>query len=662
MAVDVKLGVSGLATFKQNLKDAQSAVDALDAAMGLNAATLKNVGDQEAYVNTQAYLLTQQIEAQERVVGTLQQALVAMKNSGVDESSSAFQKLKEQSYEAQTKLMDMQTELKNVGDKGKDAASGLGKTDKAVDDINKNTAWANVSKGINDITDKLERGAKAAINFGKKLASNFKDSADWADDLEKMSNQTGLSVEELQKMDKVAEILNTDVEAIVNAQTKMKKAAATGAAGRKTLVETLGIDLDGTNAQDLFWEIGEKLMNMGDEFDKEGAAAKVFGAKWADLIPIFQMGREEFEKLMSGQSFLTEDQVKKLSEAGDKMTEVEQQIAELKNKFWSDNAENITKLLQWLIDNKDAVVGAVTAMAGAFGMLKLAGLGADLAKTINAFKTLLPGTSAGAGAAGGGTAGGGTGGGWLSGLLGKAWGGTKAFFSANGASAFAPLAALFAGTMPAIMANNADYARIEEKTQQRLTAATKMGNSLDASWLEQAALALGLKRDANGNLEKNFLGQYVLQGNEQNVYDLLMGLGDRSDLQRAQLHNLLNGSYSTWNQNAAWNELQALWGGSGDFDQGRLNGLLDAIVNAYEDRISRMEQQETQKGQESNTQNTLTSADLAAFTGLPGQIAQAVRSGISGITITISQGAVDTIGQRNGQTMWQNIINKITGG
>ena len=636
--VDVKLGVSGLDNFKKNLNDAKAAVSAWDAALGLNKATLKNLGDQEAYANTQAYLLTQQIESQKSVVGQLQMALIQMEANGVSKSSKAFQKLREESYTAQTKLMDMQTELKGIKEGGSGAADGLTKTDQAVGNINKNVAWQNVSKGIGDIAKNLERGAKAAINFGKKVLSSVKEASGWADDLKTMSLQTGFSVEELQKMDKVAEIVDTDVDAIVNAQKKMRKAATTEG-GIKTLEETLGIKLTGQSPEELFWEIGDSLMHMGDEFDKEAAAQKMFGASWRNLLPLFTLGKQGYEDLLNSQTVLTEDQVEKLAKADDTIKQMEQEVEQLKRQFWSENADNITKLMSWLIENKDKVKTALEVIAGGFALLKLGELATNMTSVVNGLKTL--GLGGGSQAAAAATGAGGASApfaqnaiNWMKGLGVKA----GSFMSAGGGTL---LGVLGAGLLPGILATNSAYANSNATMARRLGTASG-STSMEAMFLAQAAQALNIDWGKNQDFAS--------------VEKLLTGMGARSDLEKAKLHNLLNGS-TTSQGNYTWNELQRLWSGE-EMDIGRMVAILESVTDAYERLVATQEQQ---NGDAQNQQNTLTSADIAAFTGLPGQIAQAVRAGVSGITITISQGAVDTIGQRNGQTMWQNIINKITG-
>ena len=382
--VNVKMGVTGVSEFKRGMTEAQASVKTLNEALKLNEAQLKLNGNEELYLQNKVQLLNDKIKAQEDAVRKAQQALETMKKNGVDEASSSFQKMQQSLYKATTDLTNTRTELKNVetgADKAGNEAEELGTK---LDGIGKNVSWSNISEGLDKITQKLESGARAAVNLGKKIMSSAKESTEWADDLITRSAQTGLSVTQLQQMDKVAEIIDTDTEAIINAQNRMKRATTTKG-GVTAIEEVLGVSLNGQTADDLFWEIGGALANMGEEFDKEAAAQQVFGRSWRELLPLFKTGREEYQKMLDEQSTLTEDQVKKLGEADDAIKKAEQQIAELKNQFWAENADKITGLMQWFIDNKDAVVSALTAIGVAFGSLKLASLGADLLWSMSAW-------------------------------------------------------------------------------------------------------------------------------------------------------------------------------------------------------------------------------------------------------------------------------------
>jgi len=378
--VNVKMGVTGVSEFKQSMKEAKESVKTLNEQLKFNEAQLKATGDQEFYMTVKAGLLKDKLEAQKTVVQEAWKALESMRKNGVSPTSTAFQRMQQQAIAANTELKNMETELAGVESNSKTA-------DESLENIGKNVSWGNVSDGLNKIIDKLQSGARAAVNFGKKIVSSAKDSAQWADDLMTLSQQTGIDVDTLQRMQKVSDIVDTDVDAIITARDRMARATQSEK-GISSIEEVLGVSLQGKNADDLFWEIGEALAGMGDEFDKEAAAQTVFGRSWRELLPLFKTGREAYEKMLGEQSTMTEEDVQKLQQADDAFKRIEQEWQQMKNQFWADNADKITGLLKWIIDNKKEVVAAVTAIGVAFGLLKLGSLAADLMKFTTGLKDL----------------------------------------------------------------------------------------------------------------------------------------------------------------------------------------------------------------------------------------------------------------------------------
>ena len=301
MATDIttKMGVSGLSEYKKAMNEAKESVKTLDAELKLNEEQLKLNGNAELYMANKAQLLKDQIEAQKQVVANAEKALQQMREKGVDESSRSFQKMQQELYNSATKLTTMKTELQKVESGAEGAAKETKEMNSELQNVGKGIAWQNVSDGLHKITNSLQSGARAAVNFGKKLINSAKGATGYADEIKTIVAQyedLGLSTDRYQRMKNVEEFIDTPVEAILTAQQRMQKAAASKN-GKKTLEETLGISLTGQNADDLFWEIGDALMNMGESFDKESAAQTLFGRSWRELMPLFKAGREEYTKL-----------------------------------------------------------------------------------------------------------------------------------------------------------------------------------------------------------------------------------------------------------------------------------------------------------------------------------------------------------------------------
>ena len=540
MAVTTKYTVD-VSEFKKGMEDAQQSVKTFDAALKNNEAQLKKTGDAETYMEQKAVILSGQIEAQKKVVDSLKAALEGMQKEG-KAGSREFDAMAERLLKAQTKLTNMETDLQNVGKESKNANTEL-------TNIGKNVSWANVTEGLKTITDQLESGARAAINFGKKIARSAMDSTGWADDVLTRATQYGIDAETLQRMENAAEYIDTSVETIISAKDKMSKS-------RDSLSELLGISSDGRNVDDVFWEAGEAILNLGEGFDQNEYAMKIFGKSWRDLLPLFKAGREEYTQLLESQDVLSNENVERLGQADDAIKQVQQQVELMKNQFWADNADKITELLQWIIDNKDTLVAAVTAIGGAFAALKIGEFALNVGKVVDGFKQLgwiKGGAEAAAQSAGGAAAGGG--------FFAKVGAGLK---TAAASGALTPLAVLGAGILPAVFAQNQNYANSEAVRQARLVAVSN-SESVNAQFVREAAEALVMRGGQNKD--------------NAAIEALLMGLADRQNQQKAELYNVLSGAKPTAGNNT-WNLLNSYWNGA-ELDPYVVDELLQNITDAF---------------------------------------------------------------------------------
>lgn len=594
----VKLGVE-YSQFKQGMNEAQASVKTLSAALKANESQLKLTGDQEVYLKNKAQLLNQQIEAQKSVVANAMKALQEMENKGVKPTDSSYQKLKTSVYNATDQLNKMQTELKDVETGADNAGKEAGEMNTELQNIGKNVAWGNVAEGLDSITRKLESGARAAVNFGKKVLSSAKDSTQWADDLTstvKMYADMGLTNDSLQRMQKVEDFIDTPVEAILNAKARMQKATA-NKGGVKAFEEILGINLNGQKMDDLFWETGEAILGMGEAFDKEAAAQQIFGRSWRELMPLFMTGRDEYEKMLEEQNVLTDEQVQSLAEADDALKKAEQQIADLKNQFWAENADKITGLMGWFVEHREDVVTALTAIGGAFGLLKLGSVAANLMKIISGFKTLgvIQGGEAAAAATGGS-------------IFARAKS-AMSLDSIAGAGGLATIALAFKWAANQ-RTNNAAAVR---GTDENLAAQSAGAESLLADYIRAQQAMANMDWDAAAEVFE------AAQKNVTESYDKLMAAeGGEAALQ----------AYSDWRQEHSL--------GNMDWEM--------------PENIARMTQTMEDSFAGQRQSNSEVTAALGNLEGLPAAMSAAVQAGMANVTIVISEGAVGAIGRRAGKT------------
>ena len=380
-SASIKLNVSGVSKFKQDIATANQQISTMNADLALLEKQFKATGDQESYLANKTAVLQGKLEQQQKILATAEAALESMKKNGVDAAASSFQVMQRRIIAAKSDILDTEEALKKVGEGGAGAGDGVSSMNEQLKKIGDGVSFENVTKGIENITKNLEKGVRAAVQLGKKILASAKGSTGWADELLTDAKKYGIDVQTLQKMQKAAEYIDTDVNTILNAKTRLGK-------NKGNLAELLGIDASGMSVDEAFWKAGEAIMAMTDEFEQEEAAQKIFGKSWKDLIPLFSLGEEEYNNLLEEQTALSDEQVKSLGEADDAIKRVEQTVQDLKNQFWAENADKLTGLMQWIIDNKGAVVTALEAIGVAFAGLKIVEVATNLAKVISGFKKL----------------------------------------------------------------------------------------------------------------------------------------------------------------------------------------------------------------------------------------------------------------------------------
>ena len=577
--VNVKMGVTGVAQFKADINTAKQSLKTLDEQLTLTEKEYKATGDAEAYMQRKTEQLQAKLETQQRICNDAEKALEQMRSNGVDMSSKAFQEMLRTLTKAKGEMIDTQAELQNIGSSANEARDGAEKMNSELKNIGAGVSWDNVTKGLGDIISKLENGARAAINFGKKVADSAMGSTGWADDILHLAQVYGTDAETIQKMMNVSEFIETDLETIMNAQSRLAK-------NKDSLPELLGFSADGMTVEQAFWKAGEAIQGMTDEFQKEEAAQKVFGRGWKELIPLFSEGQEEYNRQLAETDVLTNAQVEALGKADDSFKQIQQQVELMKNQFWAENADKITELLQWIIDNKEGVVAAIGAIGVAFGGLKLAEMALNVAKVVDGFKNLgvLKGAGEATGAAG------------ASGAT-----STVGALGATGLGGLAGLGLIGASAAWAVdrRINHADLVR---GTDENLAVRAQGVNDLLRDYILAQRAA-----ESDDILEKSEDEVEAIFNKVQETYDALIGAEGGQDALNA---------YSDWRQENALGYMD--W---------ELPEAIDKMNQAADELTGGSDKQKQSSSEMSTAANTLK--------GMPAEVYDAILKGFSNVKIYI---------------------------
>ena len=353
--VNVKMGVTGISQFKQSMSQAQQSVKTLDAELKLNEKQFKASGDAETYMQKKTQLLQNQISQQKTVIASAEKALKAMQQQGIDPASKAFQAMQQQVYKAQTELLNMQDELKNVNGTLSETTEEAKDTGAAIESIGKKVSFDAVISGLGKITDGMEAGARKARELAAELMSSMTSAASWADDLLTMATQNGIDPETLQRMQQVADFIDTPVEAIIAARQKLANNMKYGSKDVMDAFEELNIMIGGTVGkggeiseyralEDVFWDIGEAIMAMGEGADKEAMSTKLLGRGWKELMPLFVAGRDAYEEMLDTRNVVSEEDVENLGKLDDTIQSIRNEFEVLQTTVLAQLAPGFTEI------------------------------------------------------------------------------------------------------------------------------------------------------------------------------------------------------------------------------------------------------------------------------------------------------------------------------
>lgn len=397
----VKMGVSGLAQFKQAMSQAQASVKTYDAEMKLAEKQLKATGDAEQYMQTKTTALKGKLQEQQRAVASAEQALKTMKANGVDPASVAFQNMQQKMLQAQAAVLDTQADIQELGTETVDAA---GKTDKLADSLgglNRKVSLDQVISAMNKITDGIAGATRKAVELGKALWENITDVARYSDDIATQAMVLGMSVEDFQRykgvFDTVGELT---VQEWMKAKQKVQQAIHDPTADQQNILSLLGISthamvlgktgiVEGAAKpfEEIFWEIGKTLREKvaSGELTQDLAdtyAQAIFGKGFSQLNPIFALGEEGFAAALEEQTVASEEAVNANAELNDKLIQLEASFQALKMEVTGELAPALTaaadsingllqKVMEWLQtpEGQQALEDLGTAVEGLFSDL-----------------------------------------------------------------------------------------------------------------------------------------------------------------------------------------------------------------------------------------------------------------------------------------------------
>lgn len=374
--IRVALGVDGAKDFQNAMKNSDAAIKALGSELKLTTAEMGKNADSEKGLAAQNDVLGRTVSTLQEKLAEQEKALAAVGKEFGEESAEtlkfqdAVNKTKTQIAEAQNKINDNKEAIENYGKETKKAGeetSTFGSVLKA------NLASEAIVAGVKAL-------ANAVADVANKLVAVAKESVQWADDLNTLSLQTGVTTEQLQKWQYASELVDVSVETITGSMTKLTKnmdAARGGTGAAAEAFEALGVSITDENGalrdnEEVFAELIDALGGVGNETERDALAMTVFGKSAKELNPLIAAGADALTELgdeaEAAGLILSQDAVDSLDDVSDAM-------AGLKNTAAAAGRQLTASFAQPMAGALNTVKGYLQQIVGAFQEGGLAKLG-----------------------------------------------------------------------------------------------------------------------------------------------------------------------------------------------------------------------------------------------------------------------------------------------
>jgi hypothetical protein len=250
-----------------------------------------------------------------------------------------------------TAVQDVNKRLDDMGNAGKKAASDLS--------VLKNIEIAKLFiDGIKLVADGLIGAANAARSL-------FDDSREAIDAIGKLSTQTGVSVETIQKLQGVARLAGVESETLAKALGKLGVQADKLKDKDDNVFKRLGLDaqeLASSDVETILFQVAEAFAKIGSDTEKIGIASELFGERIGrSLVPLLNQGGEALEKALERAGrlggVLTEDQVRLVERMNDKFSEVSSTITGIIKQITASLAGPLEDAATFLLDTFEKVGG-----------------------------------------------------------------------------------------------------------------------------------------------------------------------------------------------------------------------------------------------------------------------------------------------------------------
>ena len=353
----------------------QSALKGISKTLKTTQNNLKDINKLLKFNPGNVELLTQKQKNLKNAIDATKKKLEALKEEqkNVEKGSEQWDKLQREIIETENNLSQLQSEYRSFGSVAKQVVQAAGQK------------MQDFGGKIEDVGRKFAPVSKAAAGLLTSMGALGYKAVTAADDLNTLAKQTGLTTEEIQKMQYAADLIDVSFDDIAGALKKMKPKMTDS---NKTFKQ-LGVsvkDADGNlrSATDVFYDSIVALSKIENETLRDQIAMELFGKSADSLAGIIDDGgaalkaySDEAEELGMIMDQETLDSLNAVNDAIDQMKarlrgsalKLGAKIAEMAAPLVEKVAAAIEKVVAWLDKLTPEQLKLIATIAGVLAVV-----------------------------------------------------------------------------------------------------------------------------------------------------------------------------------------------------------------------------------------------------------------------------------------------------
>jgi len=367
--------------FSGGITDINRKMGLLDAEFKLATQQAKNYGTETDQLGLKTEYLTQKIALQNQKVEAAKKAYddaMSSQSASAKEIDALGQKLLNERLKLE-QLSGQLEQNKEDTDKATGANKSFGDEIRGVAE----SIGLNVSPALEKLAKKFD-GVSAAVGnavlgIGAMVGGLLKctkAAADNADELLTLADKTGMTTDELQKLQYVSKFVDVEFSTLTGEMDKLERSMISARDGSKDASEAfkkLHIRVKDSRGAlrdqtEVFWEAIDALGKVKNETERDALAMQLFGKSAKELNPLIKAGseevnrlKEEFDELGLGMSG---ENLEKLNTLKDSWTRLEEVWTNVKNNLGLALLPILTTLFEAISKIPEPVLRTMVVFAG----------------------------------------------------------------------------------------------------------------------------------------------------------------------------------------------------------------------------------------------------------------------------------------------------------